>query len=71
MLLLNATNNKVVGMNSQLSLLSSVRRKMGTSQNVVTLCVWGVKEGMTHSICALNVWVADKTVRSLVNRCHT
>ena len=71
MLLLNATNNEVVGINSQLSLLPSVRRKMSTRQNVVMLCVWGVKEGMTHSICASNVWVAGKTVRSLVNRCHT
>jgi len=41
MLLLNATNNKVVGINSQLSLLPSVRRKMSTRQNVVWCSVSG------------------------------
>jgi len=35
----------------QLSLLPSAEREMSTDQSAVTLCGWGVKEGMVHSTC--------------------
>ena len=47
------------------SLLPSAGREMSTSQRVVTLCGWGVEAGMAH--LRINVWVAGKTERSLLN----
>jgi len=35
----------------QLSLLPSAGREMSTSQSAVTLCGWGLKEGMVHFTC--------------------
>ena len=52
----------------QLSLLSSVGREMSTSQSAVILCS---RRGRAHSTCGQNVWVAGKTVWSLVNTCCT
>jgi len=49
----------VTSHSGQLSLLPSVGWKMSSSQSVVTLCGWGVKADMVHS---LNVWVAGKIV---------
>jgi len=42
----------------QLCLLCSVGGEMST---VMMLCSWGVKAGMAHSTCGLNVWVAGDT----------
>ena len=36
---------------------------------VMLLCGWRVNAGLTHSTCGLNVWVAGKTMWSLVNTC--
>jgi len=54
---------------SQLSLLPLVGREMSTSQSAVMLCSWAVKARMAH--LWISVWVAGKTVWSLVNTCHT
>jgi len=54
----------------QLSLLPSVGWKNDAGQSAVTLCGWGVKAGRFIPLW-INVWLAGKTVRSLVNTCHT
>ena len=54
----------------RLSLLPSAGQEMSTSQNVVTLCSWGLdRYGSFHSW--LNMRMAGKTMWSLVNMCHT
>jgi len=51
----------------QLSLLPSVGGNMSNGQGVATLCDWGVKAGMIHSTCGLNVRTAK--MWSLVSTC--
>jgi len=47
----------------QLSLLPPAGQKMSTGQSPVTLCAWGVKAGMVHSIA-----LVDKRVGGIPER---
>jgi len=54
----------------RLSLLPSVGRKMSTGQIAVMRCGWGLKAGRFIPFRSwISVWVAGKTVWSLVNAC--
>ena len=53
----------------QLSLLPSVGREMRTGQSAMMLCGWEYMHDVSF-YSRLNVWVAGKTVWSLVNTCH-
>jgi len=44
---------------------------MSIGQSAMVICSWGVKAAIVHSTCGLNLWVAGKTVWSVINACHT